>query len=125
MPGDYRMGLALFVVLELGVYWALARSDTPWFRHEAFAAWRNAFLAMTGVLWIGVLVLWLAGRRSRRFGWMTFLSIVWLVVLVGRIVPAFLIAGSALPAFVTIFIGQLGCGLMIPAAVRERRKAMR
>ncbi|MBN1343653.1 MAG: hypothetical protein JXQ73_13275 [Phycisphaerae bacterium] len=124
MPADYRMGLVLFVLLELGIYWAMAKSDAPWFHNEAFAPWRNAFLAATAVLWLGIVSLWVAGRRSRRFGWLILLSIVWLLVLAGRIVPAFLIAASALPAFLTIFIGQLGCALMIPAALRERRKAV-
>jgi O-antigen ligase len=125
MPVDFRMGLAVFVLLELGAWLTLAYVKEPWFRHPSFAAWRNGFFGATAVILAGVVVLWLAGSRSRRFGWIILLAVIWLLVLAVRLVPLFMLGGASVPALLTIFVGQLTFGLMVPAAANERRRAAR
>ena len=123
MPGDFGVGLAAFVLFELGMYLTVGLTGEPWFTDPKLALWRNIFLAASAVILTATVVLWIAGSRSRRSGLLVALSVVWLVVLTGRLATFFLIAGSSAPILLTLFVGQLAFGLMAPAAIRERRKA--
>lgn len=51
---DYRMGLVLFGLLELGTYAILAAADPPWFSRPETAIWRNVLLAVSVVIWLMV-----------------------------------------------------------------------
>jgi len=123
MGSDFRVGLAFFALFELGTYVAVGLTDEPWLTEPKLALWRNAFLAASAVILTAAAVLWVAGARSQRSGLLVALSVVWLIVLTGRLATFFLIAGSSAPLLLTLFVGQLASCLMAPAAIRERRKA--
>lgn len=120
-PIDLRMGLAFFLLLEIGTYTVLATTKTPWFGEPKLALWRNLALAASGVVAAGIVGIWLAGSRSKRAVWPIALAIVWLIVLTARQVPFFFIAMGSAPILLTLYVGQLAFGLMVLAAANERR----
>ncbi len=122
LSGDYRVGLALFVALEVVTVVALATAERTAFGVPQAAAWRNGYIGLTGFMVIGAVGLWLIGPRTVRSRLLIALGVVWILVLVGRLATAFVVSGTALPAVVTVFIAQLVVALMVPAAVAERAR---
>ncbi len=123
MPTDFRAGLVLFLMLEAGTYATLAACGPCRSDHPELLAWWGVLVAISAAIILGAIGLWLAGSRSRRFGWIILLAVGWLVVVTARLVPSFVLGGQGVPILLTIYVGQLTFGLMVPAAVRERRKA--
>lgn len=123
MPTDYRAGLLFFGLLELATYVTLATAKTPWFYEPKLVGWRNALIVVTTGVLLAAAWLWWMGPKTKRFGWLLFLAVAWLIVLTGRLVPMFVVAMHSAPVLVTIFVGQLAFGFLLPAAIRERRKA--
>jgi len=121
-PADVRVGLVFFALLELGTYVTLARATDATPAQPPPGFWRGGFLAATVTIIAGLVVLWWAGRRGRRLGWIVILAVFWLVVLTGRLIPLFVIGGSSVPVLLTIYVGQLMFGLLVPVALHERRK---
>lgn len=124
MPIDFRAGLAFFLLLEIGVYAALAASDESWFNQPGRKAWENVFIECSAVIVAGVIGLWLASSRSQRYGWLALTAVGWLVIWLGRLLPLVIVAGSAIPVLLTLFVGQFAFGLMVPLAANATRKTV-
>ncbi len=122
VPADYRMGVGLFLLLELVVYATLALTEQTHLGRPEAAVWRNATLTVSVIIVVIGVGLWVMGARRVRFGRTVLLCVVWLILLTGRLVPLFVVAGSALPTVLTVYVGQLGVGLIVPASARERRR---
>lgn len=122
LPGDYRMGLTLFILLEVATILALAMAERTAFGVPQAAGWRSAYVGLTAALLVGLIALWLAGPRTNRSRLLIGTCVLWVLFAVGRLVPMFLLAGTALPAVLTIFVGQLAVALMVPAAAIERAR---
>ncbi len=122
MPIDFRAGLACFFLLEIGVYAALAASDESWFNQPGRKVWENAFAECSVVIVAGVIGLWVASGRSRRYGWLALTAVGWLVIWLGRLLPMGIVAGSATPVLLTLYVGQFAFGLMVPLAANASRK---
>ncbi len=119
MPGDYSAGLLIFFPLELATYAALALAETTGFGQHGAAPWQIGFIGGSIVLVGLAIVLRLVRDRTIRRGWLTLVAVLWLVLLAARIVPLFLLAGSALPTVLAIFIGELAAVSMVLAAARD------
>ncbi len=123
MPTDFRAGLLVFALLEIGTYLMLLRAEGSWFGRPNMEAWQSGFVAATVPILGGLVLLWRAGSRGTRPGRIMIFSILWLVVLTVRLVPLFMVGGSSVPVLLTLFAGQLTFALIVPAVADERRKA--
>lgn len=118
------MGVFLFLLLEAATYVVLWMARASWLEPPELAVWRYALVTVSIVVLGAVVGLWLAGSRNGRSGWILLLAVVWLVVVVGRVVPLFMLGGRSTPTLLTMYVGQLAVGLMLPAAIREHRKTI-